>query len=202
MHVQCTLYAIGHSAPNCAQCTHAHQQMVCKAIYEHLYLLSFCTFCTFRIFDGKDAGREASILHSGLLVTYFASLRPSSPSQHHFHFQEVLKRFTKSSRQKSSVMWSVEKLGIGHFSNRILFGSDTLQRKRLLKRLLVICLCCHCCCLCVQMAFRSSRKLVHNVQVFQVELPPKLWPHPRQSLSRSIYPTLPIRGTCCNLERI
>ena len=139
----------------------------------------------------REGCRERPPFCTGL-VTYFASLRPSSPSQHHFHFQEVLKRFTKSRRKSSVRRRNLESdtFRIGHFTT----GTRI--------RLLVICLCCLCCCLCFQMAFRSSRKLVHNVQVFQVELPPKLWPHPRQSSSRSIYPTLPIRGTCCNLERI
>ena len=189
----CTVYIVCnwvYSAPNCEQCTHAHQQMVCKAIYEHLYLLSFCTFCTFRIFDGKDAerGLHSALASSHILPLWGRALRRSTTF--------ISKKFSSDSPRAGGKVQSG-----GETWNRTLFGSDTLQREQG-SGYWSFCLCCHCCCLCFQMAFRSSRKLVHNVQVFQVELPPKLWPHPRQSLSRSIYPTLPIRGTCCNLERI
>ena len=74
----------------------------------------------------REGCRERPPFCTGL-VTYFASLRPSSPSQHHFHFQEVLKRFTKSSRRKSSVMWrnlESDTFQIGHFLDRTLYNGN------------------------------------------------------------------------------
>ena len=65
----------------------------------------------------REGCRERPPFCTGL-VTYFASLRPSSPSQHHFHFQEVLKRFTKSRRKSSVRRRNLESdtFRIGHFT--------------------------------------------------------------------------------------
>ena len=181
-----TVYPIVHSV-------HMHTSRWCARQYMNICIFYlFALFAHFASLTGRMQGERG--LHSALafsshiLPLWGRALRRSTTF--------ISKKFSSDSPRAGGKVQSG-----GETWNRTLFGSDTLQREQG-SGYWSFCLCCLCCCFCFKMAFRSSRKLVHNVQVFQVELPPKLWPHPRQSLSRSIYPTLPIRGTCCNLERI
>ena len=64
--------------------------------------------------------------------------------------------------QQAEKFGQEEKLGTGHFSDRTLYNRNNEKDWDVTFFWF--------CCLCSQMALRSSRKLVDNVQVFQVEL--------------------------------